>query len=99
MDDNKVLTENEEAVKEEPVELTELFSHYKKTVTLADTITFQLILLVIIAIVYVLINTFLPEISDDMYNIYVSQTHNSESFGVDSVKQALSQMTEDNTAE
>jgi hypothetical protein len=99
MYDNKALTENEETVKEEPVELTELFSHYKKTVTLADTITFQLILLVITAIGYVLINTFLPEISNDMYNSYISQTHNSESFGVDSVKQVLSQLTEDNTAE
>lgn len=99
METNEIKNENEKNITEEPVELTELFSHYKKTVTLADTITFQLIIMVIVAIAYVSINTFLPEISDDMYNTYISQSKRNENFGVDSIKQAISQITDESTAE
>ncbi len=99
METNEIKNENEKNITEEPVELTELFSHYKNTVTIADTITFQLILLVIIAIASTSINTFLPEISDDMYNTYISQSQRNENFGVDSIKQAISQITGESTAE
>ena len=73
----------------EPVELTELFVTKRKTVTLADTITLQTIICVVLSIAYLAVNMFLPEISEALYSEF-ELNYNMEAESAEDVWGAIS---------
>ncbi len=74
---------------EEPVELTELFKDSRKTVTLADIITFQAILCVIISIVYIALNMMIPQTAVEIYNEF-SVNYSMETDSDNRISEAVS---------
>ncbi len=55
---------------EEPVELTELFVQRRKTVTLWDTLTVQVIICILISLGFIAVNIFNNELAADFFDIY-----------------------------
>lgn len=89
---DKAVTETEaaeETAAEEAVELTELFATKRKTVTLADTMTLQAIICVVLSIAYLAVNMFLPEISEALYSEF-ELNYNMEAESAEDVWGAIS---------
>ena len=89
---DKAVTETEaaeETAAEEAVELTELFATKRKTVTLADTMTLQAIICVVLSIAYLAVNMFLPEISEALYSEF-ELNYNMEAESAEEVFKAIS---------
>lgn len=49
----------------------------KKDVLISDTITLQIIMVLIVAIIFIGINTFFPNLSNSIYNTYIFQMSES----------------------
>ncbi|MCD7730769.1 MAG: hypothetical protein LUI05_04650 [Oscillospiraceae bacterium] len=79
----------EQSEKEEPTELTELFPSERKTVTLADTITLQAIICVVISIGYLAVNMLFPQISQTLYSEF-KVNYNLETESAEDVFRAVS---------
>lgn len=79
----------EKTAAEELVELTELFVTKRKTVTLADTITLQAIICVVLSIAYLAVNMLLPEISEALYSEF-GLNYNMEAESAEDVFKAIS---------
>ena len=90
---DKAVTEPETEIVEEPAaepqELTELFVTKRKTVTLADTITLQAIICVVLSIAYLAVNMLLPEISEALYSEF-GLNYNMEAESAEDVFKAIS---------
>lgn len=93
---DKAVTEPETEAAEEaapepvaPVELTKLFATKRKTVTLADTMTLQAIICVVLSIAYLAVNMFLPDISEALYSEF-ELNYNMEAESAEEVFKAIS---------
>ncbi len=69
----------------------------KNRMILADTITLQVILIVIIAIAYLLINTFSPIVSNDIYNTFTYHLQESAEDCYKSIKTSIVNILEENS--
>lgn len=69
----------------------------KNRVILADTITLQVILIVIIAIANLLINTFSPIVSNDIYNTFTYHLQESAEDCYKSIKTSIVNILEENS--
>ncbi len=69
----------------------------RNKVILADTITLQVILIVIIAIAYLLINTFSPKISNNIYNTFTYHLQQSSEDCYKSIKTSIVNILEENS--
>lgn len=69
----------------------------KNRVILADTITLQVILIVIIAIAYLLINTFSPIVSNDIYNTFTYHLQELAEDCYKSIKTSIVNILEENS--
>ena len=69
----------------------------RNRVILADTITLQVILIVIIAIAYLLINTFSPKISNDIYNTFTYHLQESAEDCYKSIKTSIVNILKENS--
>lgn len=70
-------TSEEALQKGEPVELTELFVQRRKTVTLGDTLTVQLILCIALASAFVIVNIVNSDAAADIFHVYEKSTNSS----------------------
>lgn len=61
----------------------------KNNVLLSDTITLQIIMVVIVAIVFICINTFFPSLSNNIYETYIRQMSESASECYNSIKEEI----------
>lgn len=69
----------------------------KNRMILADTITLQVILIVIIAIAYLLINTFSPIVSNDIYNTFTYHLQELAEDCYKSIKTSIVNILEENS--
>lgn len=77
MDINNVSNDMDSAI-----ELTELFVQPQKSYNLADIITFQAIISVVVSVVFIIINTFYPSVAAEIYDeavlVYQSTSETSD---------------------